>query len=540
MPAGGQLTPKVARVKPQASAVSRTWSMNLVDPSDFMSAAKGMSSQEPKTTNNHSEAAMTHGAQEPPTTSSVEAAQENTRPQVEDPAIRRVPVQEFSIPAIATLAPGEVSTHTDGAPSPGTFSGFSAPTEVSEQVSVQTESLTNDLIGLGIGNVDLGIAPELMNAETSLAVPAQVNGFSPSLSIMDSPILDDVKSEVLTTEAGSIIDIAGRKYVAVDDLYALRDAIDEKINTVMAGGISGLASMSERNVEPATVASAQPSSAPPTNTSSEATTVIPTARTNPFGVRMPLATNNANLSLTTATPATTNKSVPAAEPIKAPSTRRPAPFASSTNISSKWGDDQPAVATKNDVQAVEPLKAPATRRPAPFASSTNISSKWGDDQPAVGTKNEVPAVEPVQASGTRRPGPFASKTNISSKWGDDQPAVATKNEVPAVEPAEPSKTSRAAPFTSKTQVASEWASEPARPVVPAAMRRTATSARSLEPIIGDRNVFGHLSEEARRGQQYTPPHKAPNKRNVRIQPGDGYKMLLEQITGLKVADTIEK
>lgn len=75
--------------------------------------------------------------------------------------IRKVPVEEFSFPLSNALAPGEVATHTDGAPSPATLSGFSDSGSV-------------------IGNC----------AGTRASSVATKSPFPPN--IMDSPILDDV------------------------------------------------------------------------------------------------------------------------------------------------------------------------------------------------------------------------------------------------------------------------------------------------------------------------------------------------------------
>ncbi|KEF52679.1 uncharacterized protein A1O9_11096 [Exophiala aquamarina CBS 119918] len=75
--------------------------------------------------------------------------------------IRKVPVEEFSFPLSNTLAPGEVATHTDGAPSPDTLSGFS-----------DSGSATGSCIGI-----------RASSKATRSPVPP---------NIMDSPILDDV------------------------------------------------------------------------------------------------------------------------------------------------------------------------------------------------------------------------------------------------------------------------------------------------------------------------------------------------------------
>jgi len=77
--------------------------------------------------------------------------------------IRKVPVEEFSFPLNNALAPGDVATHTDGAPSPATLSGFSDSPSLSAN---------------GIGT---------RAAPTAAKSPIPPN-------IMDSPILDDVSS----------------------------------------------------------------------------------------------------------------------------------------------------------------------------------------------------------------------------------------------------------------------------------------------------------------------------------------------------------
>lgn len=384
MPAAGTLTSKALRAK--APPASDSWATSLAAPADFMSAVATKIKKEDQT-NTELVALNTTEVIVTPTKSPVVAKYPT---ELDDPTIRRVPVEGFSFQASGALAPGEVDTHTDGAPTSGTFSGFSTSTDTKDQASVQSEPQNDDLIGLGIANVDVGKAPAVLEVQTSLTAPAQVVAFSPTGSIMDSPILDDVQSEVLTAKPGNILDIVGRKYIALDDLLALRDAIDKKINEAKASDTT-------QPTTPTQAAVAAPTKPSSTSTPSETVTVVPAGRANPFATREPLAANDVNVSSTPVV-SETKKIVVAAEPVKPAATRRPAPFSSNTKISSKWGDDPSPVTTKKEVPVA--TTAPAkTARPGPPSSNTQIFSKWA-------TQSELSRAPVTAAAPTRSGSPI--------------------------------------------------------------------------------------------------------------------------------------
>jgi hypothetical protein len=222
-----------------------------------------------------------------------------------------------------------------------------------EQAPVRTEK---DLIGLGIENVDSLEEPTTLEVHQSLDAPAQVAALSPTGSIMDSPILDDVKSEVLAAQPGSVVEIAGRQYVPLDELLALREALARQFNTTVE--------TPAKPTEPVVAPSVRPTLAPSTASSSTAATAIPARHVNPFAPREPLADNNTNTTtLTTAPPADIERDIPAAKISEAPTVAKSKPFSSKSTIKSKWD--------------TEPSAQPA--RSTPFASKSTIKSKWGDD-----------------------------------------------------------------------------------------------------------------------------------------------------------------
>ncbi|KAK5044976.1 hypothetical protein LTR84_010348 [Exophiala bonariae] len=105
----------------------------LAAPGDFMSAVKNML---PSTIPVNQSPAAPVNAQ-PAIIQSPQAGERgkhvvlNNTIDANSPEIRKIPVEEFSFPVQDVLHPGEISTHTDGAPSPASFSGFSAQEAVS-------------------------------------------------------------------------------------------------------------------------------------------------------------------------------------------------------------------------------------------------------------------------------------------------------------------------------------------------------------------------------------------------------------------------
>ena len=379
--------------------------------------------------------------QNAPTPPVTEAAQAIAASNLNDPAILRIPVTEFSFPATAALEAGEISTHTDGKPSPATLSGFSSFTNTTEQAAVPDESHTDDLIGLGIANIDMPDAAVIDGPDVSSSAPTQSLNLSPSGSLIDSPIMDNVNVQVLKAEPGSILDIAGRKYIALDDLLKLRDAIENKINAAMAGKASP-ATPSAATLDPSATRTTQLALVSSSASSSTATTAVPSRPTNPFNTREPLANNDANIPSTAPAFAGVNKNVATAEPIKVSSNIRAEPFSSNTTIESKWADkpaSQPAssiVNTSNNVVepnlGSDPLKRLA--RPTPFASNNTIGAKWAAEpppapapwpaprlnlrprSPIIGDRKVIGATFPkIDYPAPRRPPQVPEKTKIELK-----------------------------------------------------------------------------------------------------------------------------
>ncbi|KIW67711.1 hypothetical protein PV04_06943 [Phialophora macrospora] len=367
---GGQVAAEATYTKPPSTSVRQPLSFVLSEPSDFMSVVKGSSSQKAEQSNNQQPPPNINGRHDAPPSSPHDAAQENVHPNIPEPSIRRIPVEEFSFPAAAALAPGEVATHTDGAPTPVTLSGFSVSSGIHEQASVQIESPSKDLIGLGIGNVDFLEEPTTLEVHQSLEAPAQVVTLSPTGSIMDSPILDDVKSEVLAAQSGGVVEIAGRQYVPLDEFLALREAVERQLKTTVAANVPAI-DTPEKPTESVIAPSVRPTAAPSTTSSSTSMTAIPTRPVNPFCPREPLTDDHANITLNTVPRAGVERDIPAVKVTKVPTVARPKPFSSNETIKSKWD--------------TEPSAQPA--RSAPFSSKSTIKSKWSDDPP--------PAPQPI-------------------------------------------------------------------------------------------------------------------------------------------------
>jgi hypothetical protein len=168
-------------------------------------------------------------------------------------------------------------------------------------------------------------------------------------------------------------------------LLALRDAIESKINAVMANEVAN-ATASAPAFEPTVAQVAQPALASSITSSSMATTAIPNRQANPFTVREPLADNDANISSTSAAQNDIKKDVTAPESVKASTTTRPKSFASSKLVKSKWADEpppQPArlTYTPSDL-AVESEEATQPARSTLFTSNKMVESKWANEPPS--------------------------------------------------------------------------------------------------------------------------------------------------------------
>ena len=371
------------------------------------------------------------------------------------PPILQIPTSGFTFRAGA-LGAGEVSTHTDGVPSPATLSGFSASTGLNESIPVHPESSANHLVGLGITNISL---PKAISSDqtTHLPIPgdsskndllglgveddAKEEGsgareltvssstpravtLSPNGSLIDSPIIDKVNAKVILSDPDRIVDIDGRKYIALDDLRAM---MENNFSLAPAGGASKAtlsAAFSEtttgtrvpRNELSESLAEAFVDHAAPTGPASSesfvdetfvaglaalapmASTAVDTSTettsnrkqpANPFALREPLAINDVNTSTLTLSIVDIKKGIVATESVVDPAITRRNPFSSNTEVKSKWADEavpsSPALSvahttlsnTTESELAVQPLTHPI--RPAPFASNHQIMSKWATE-----------------------------------------------------------------------------------------------------------------------------------------------------------------
>jgi hypothetical protein len=208
-------SPAVKPSKPKtAPSVSAPVDTLLADPKFFMSVANALTTPKPTTpaqvkpptsaqakSSTPAEAKSSpstrvkpsptaQGATKPSPPTSVFTAQETIKQALSASAnhneIRKIPVEEFSFPLSNALAPGEVSTHTDGAPSPATLSGFS------DQASVTSNRIRPSASPSGIRS------------------PVPPN-------IMDSPILDDVSD---------IAVMKGQEWVLNSQFIALQAEFD--------------------------------------------------------------------------------------------------------------------------------------------------------------------------------------------------------------------------------------------------------------------------------------------------------------------------
>jgi hypothetical protein len=254
----------------------------------------------------------------------------------EQGAIRQVPVTEFSFPAAAALAPGEISTHTDGAPSPVALSDFSS-TLGRDSSNTTTASHVNDLIGLGISSVDLPRDTTMLEVDNS-SIVAQADPLSPNLSLIDSPIMDDIGDVTIPAKYGGVIQYRGLSYVPLEALYKLQAQIEEQIKAATAG----LDAESKPSVSNSAIAPVRRSAASSTATSLTTTVVANGRRENPFAVRSTSSTNGVHDSTSQVASSGT-----VTEP-KLVTKPRQQPFTSDQTIDSKWanpGSPGPAVPT---------------------------------------------------------------------------------------------------------------------------------------------------------------------------------------------------
>lgn len=381
-----------------------------------------------------------------------------------DGSIRKVPVEEFSFPLANALNLNEVSTHTDGAPSPAELSGFSTSV-ISQDVGLMEEgSLDNGLVGLGIR---FDASP------------------SHSGSIMDSPILDDVNSDVLladnTTATAKVVTFNGGRFVAESEFLRLKQLLESKS---IADAQSGSTAAGVPN-EPVSQSF---------NFKVEA---APQRSLNPFAtVTWPVLED----------PQASIK--PATMPAPQPSLN---PFAAVTS---------PAL--ENQHVSVKPVAMPA---PKPSLTSTTATSSTMSR--SMGHVNPFSPREPLSSNDTN------VATAVQSIPARRVPQL-TPAQLAAVALASGPAPVVKTPTRPQQFLPSKWATappeEPSR--IPPAKPKPAKDSRA--PLFGDRRVFGHLSDDCARPKQYNaPPLQSDSNRGVGLL-GAGYDVLVEDLKALTV------
>lgn len=284
--------------------------------------------------------------------------------------------------------PNTVDTHTDGAPSPTTLSGFSSLDDYTAQVSAQPDS--HDLIGLGIENMDISEAP---------AGPA--GHTSPSANIMDSPIPNDVNSEIMSTKVdfSDFFKFIDPETATTEELLLYKDFVEKQIE---------IRSKKAPHSESKTAPVAQPLASSTTTMTSP-----PRHPNNPFGVREPLKANDGNISALSVLEKNANLQ----------STENGI-FPTKPAIDSKWAPEQTPQTTTRTVsdlvatstgtkESIVP-KSTAVRRTKAFTSKDTILSKWADksvDPPA------AQSVFDTATSSIRSPSPIIGDAKVYGARG---------------------------------------------------------------------------------------------------------------------------
>lgn len=383
---------------------------------------------------------------------------------------------------------------------------FSADTALAKQGDA------SDLMGLGIQNADDGSMipkPHCSSLSNSGAgLPPHDN------SIMDSPILDNVNNDVLPAGKGKIVVINGVRYVPESELLALKHAL-----AVLIGNDDSLLD---------------------TRTSASKIS-LPTAKANPFTPREPAVTDGAKVpvlpssteaknetheqkttmsldeaivralrpqssnfsSLPVSAPSPVEAAVPAPPVLGVPG--KPQANLSSNTIISRWA---PVAAPSSPVEATAPL-APLVRDlgKSQVTTSTNTISKWA---------NVAPSSAPTIPKAMRPVGSVSS---------------GNRNTAPAMQPKATTSGRTHAPSVCQEQSGS--AREKSATVNPPIR---SSDQLPKDTIIGDRQVFGHLSEVAAAGLFYDnydqaprPKKAAKRKTHGTQQPGPGFTALLEDL-----------
>lgn len=389
--------------------------------------------------------------------------------------VRKVPVSEFSFSANAALAPNDVTTHTDGAPSPGGLSGFT-PSLASHGPPIDEDDiqeLTDALVGLGIHGAGLATASSAMDNQ-SLG-PSKTDLVSQSGSLMDSPIIDDLGGDVLVAgqdKKNEVVIINGVRYVKESALLALT----ESLRTHGKGVGNGAQSPTAPNVRSSSFQSdSGPQPFPSFFDDVSSLMPGPAAKANPFSPREPLIAEGAT-------------QMPAQQPV---------------------ATDQRGSLTRGEPQTLDQALVAA-----------------------VNPRLAVPAAEPTAqaplATGASKT--TTSRDTIVSKWA--APSQSTIQVKPVV--LQPKSTNGAAPpATQVAKVASD-----AKLATSAQAMTAVTGQHSPSSIIGDRRAFGHLSEYAANAPMYEPPPPRTAPRRKYHAPGPGYAMLLADLAAAGASSKI--
>ncbi|EXJ77695.1 hypothetical protein A1O3_09924 [Capronia epimyces CBS 606.96] len=459
--------------------------------------------------------------QENTNVSSVVAAQE-TQPSTKDTsqqlptaardndAIRKIPVSEFAFPVNAALAPPQMSTHTDGAPSPEALSGFSASAKshaplsgqssIHEEQAQNSNAVTCDLIGLGIQDIDDGLAQK----QADCSSPNNVAGLaSDGGSIMDSPIIDNMNNDVLVAGKGKVVIINGIRYVPESDLLALKLSLTTAITK------PDITINTDHVLESKDIVSAIASSSPPSKTQQSSASDPPSSsnisqsvvKANPFNPREPIVQGGAKIPILPST--TDNENQKDMEPLTLDQAIVAA-LRSERSTSSSIPIPSPAPV---EAAAPVPPASNVSSKPRTSTSANAIISKWAPIAPS-----PDPSVTPSVGSVTVDERKNTSALQPKSTNGGSIHASSTQgvNSGPLPKP-----------------------SGTLQPPVPT------PGHLSTSPLIGDRRAFGHLSPLAAAGLQHASPPGRPAPKRKFHQPGPGYTLLLADLERSSARSTVQ-
>ncbi|KIW31386.1 uncharacterized protein PV07_03038 [Cladophialophora immunda] len=399
--AAAEADPKRRALAPPAK--SRSFAL-VEDSSKFMSSIQGKLAAWSSGTQTEAHGTSTSAANAAQTTwavpSAVPVAQDEhtSAGHLHDSSIRRVPVAEFSFSVASTLAPGNVATHTDGAPSPAALSGFSTSTADDGESLPQVQAVTNDLIGLAIEDASLPDTHLTVEVHSGGGA-AQAGPLSPSGSILDSPILDQVSSEVLPAEAAKVVIVGGLRYVLESELLDLKAAVENQLNSTTASLVNNSPALI---TAPKAVSVPQPFLASSKVTSSVASTAVrPSCPVNPFAPREPLATNDTNIAAAQVSSSNSNKDSGGPSTTAKSASRPSSVVTSNTTIISKWADDPSSRPTSRPA-------APVIRSSSPIFGDRKVFGHHSKEA-AEGQKYEPPPPKIKRTVATKRqyepPGP---------------------------------------------------------------------------------------------------------------------------------------